>query len=289
MSSVIFRHAAVRDLAWAGFAPQLIKTADIQGAGLDFSDFWRSLLPLLDADPAPLTEFLEQRESGRLGLYYEALWQFLLTHDPDIELIAHNYPVRDGGQTVGEFDCLYWSRRERRHIHLELAVKFYLGVPDRHIWLGPGRRDRLDQKLVRLVGHQSRLSDHPAAREALATLGIDHCERRIDIKGYLFAPPVGMAPPAGYNPQSPLQRWYSLSEFKELPALDPDWTGWQKIPRRRWLSPFAVDRGELRSVDELLAMLQQRLEDSGRPVQIAACDEDGRERYRCFVTPDHWP
>ncbi len=289
MQARIFSHACVRDLAWAAFSPALLVGPDFRGVGLRYPGFWEARLVELDADPGPLQEFLGDAAEGRLGLYYERLWQYLLEQDPDIDLLAHNLPVRDGNRTVGEFDCLLWSESEGVHIHLELAVKFYLGQPESGTWLGPDRRDRLDIKLERLLGHQAQLARHAAAEEPLEALGIGDCESRIALRGYLFTPAAGMSPPDQFNPELALQRWYPLTDFLALPALPAEWAGWQKIPRRRWLSPFHAGDGKLRDPDALAQWLQDRMAGSARPAQLAACDADGIEQFRCFVTPDGWP
>lgn len=279
----------VRDLAWAGFSPLLIRGPGLQGAGLELNEFWRQQLDRLDADSSGLRDFLGDTPGGRLGLYYERLWQYLLRHDPDSELLAHNLRVQDGHRTVGEFDCIYWCRRREAHVHLELAVKFYLGVPGSPLWLGPGQRDRLDQKLHHLTARQSRLGEHPAARDTLRKLGVEQWLSVVDIKGYLFAPQPSTAPPEYHNPDNPLRSWYRLSEFLQLDASPgSDWS-WQKIPRRRWLSAHCVEDGHERSEKELLELLEAQLVRGGRPLQLAACGPDGREQRRCFVTPDDWP
>lgn len=289
MPARIFKHACVRDLAWAGFSAPIILGPRVTGSGLKYSRFWQSHLQALDADPSTLLEFIGDAADGRLGIYYERLWHYLLQQDPDIELLAHNLPVRENGRTIGEFDCLYWSRAHNAHIHLELAVKFYLGVPDREYWLGPGGRDRLDRKLGHLTSTQGRLATQPAASEPLRKLGIESCISLIDIKGYLFVPACGMPPPVGHNPDNPLQRWYTLAEFAALEALPGHWVGWQKIPRHRWLSTHVASEGRLCDAEALALWLSERLCTGARPVQLAACDEDGVERYRCFVTPNGWP
>ncbi len=288
MPGRFYANPFVRDLAWAGFSPLLMRGAGLAGAGLESQAFWRSRLRQLDADPSTLYEFLGNTPNGRLGLYYERLWHYLLKHDPDTDLLANNLPVRDGHRTVGEFDCLYWCRRRERHVHLELAVKFYLGVPDLGLWFGPGRHDRLDRKLHRLVTHQSRLARHPAAGPALRELGITECISAVDIKGYLFAPPAGMPAPDHHNPDNPLQTWYTLSQFSTLDPLPDGWRGWQEIPRHRWLSPHRVSDGCEYDSQEMRELLGRRLQPGGRPIQLAACDPDGREHRRCFVTPDDW-
>ncbi|MEP5766508.1 MAG: DUF1853 family protein [Halieaceae bacterium] len=289
MPKQIYIHSCVRDLAWAGFSPLLIKTHRMSGAGLPWTAYWAQKLKELDQDPAPLLEHLDKAQSNRLGIYYESLWHYLLQEDPDTELLAHNLPIRDESQTIGEFDCLFYCLRRKIHVHLELAVKFYLGVASDNIWLGPGRQDRLDLKLERLLQHQSQLGQHPAAREPLLALGIQSYESRIDLKGYLFSPGEGMSTPQGYNPENPLQHWHSIDQFLALPPLPQDWIGWQKIPRKRWLSPFLANEGKPEHWDSLSAALEQRFVSGKRPVQVAACDDAGVEQYRCFVTGPNWP
>lgn len=289
MPARIFKHACVKDLAWAGFSPPMILGPRIAGSGFQWSAFWQQHLEALDSEPSPLLDFLGDAPTRRLGIYYERLWHYLLQQDPAVELLAHNLPVRDGDRTIGEFDCLYWSAARNTHVHLELAVKFYLGVPDRACWLGPGGRDRLDKKLEHMTSRQGQLANHPAAREPLRALGIESCESLIDIKGYLFAPAAGMHAPAGHNPENPLRHWYTLAQFTALEPLPRHWVGWQKIPRRRWLSPYLAGEGRLRDANAMARWLEERLDGGGRPALLAACDADGIERNRCFVAPNTWP
>ncbi|MEM0955549.1 MAG: DUF1853 family protein [Pseudomonadota bacterium] len=286
MQAAKFKHPVVRDLAWAGFSEPLLHCANYPPAGLTFSPFWERHLAALDQDPASLLAFLGERASGRLGLYYERLWQYLLEHDPDIELIGHNVPVRDKHKTAGEFDCLYRCLRSNTHIHLELAVKFYLGVHSENAWLGPNVRDRLDRKVDHLTSRQIRLGEHPASRDVLAALGIHACEQRIDMKGYLFAPAAGMPAPEGFNVKNALQHWLPVGAFD--PAA-PGHYQWYVLPRARWLGPYRATPEDAISKAELLTVVRSELQRTKRPLQLVACDEDGYERKRCFVTPDDWP
>ncbi|CAM5307721.1 hypothetical protein SSTU70S_03703 [Stutzerimonas stutzeri] len=110
-----------------------------------------------DRDPSALHGWLASRSIRRLGLYYERLWQFVLCQVPDVELLAANLPIRQAGHTLGELDLLLRAA-EGVH-HLELAVKFYLGLDQteghRHDhWFGPGSLDRLDLKLAHLRKHR---------------------------------------------------------------------------------------------------------------------------------------
>ena len=208
----------VRDLAWACFGPDLL--AENQRPGwpadghLPLSEARADRLRQLDRAPSPLLSFLGQRSGGRLGLYFEALWHFFLARDPDVELLAHNLPVKDATRTIGEFDLLYRDLPRERCVHLELAVKYYLGAPGSDQWIGPNQADRLDLKLDRLLQHQTRLGQHPAARPQLERLGIDGLERHWVLSGALFASRDGATTfPKGI--QSVPGHWFSPSVFLE--------------------------------------------------------------------------
>jgi hypothetical protein len=284
-----FRHPQVRDLAWAGFSPPLLLNSDLRGAGLHWTHAWEQRLIDLDRDPAPLLDFIGDACSGRLGIYYERLWHYLLQEDENCDPVVHNLPVRAEGRTVGEFDCLYYCLKRRQHVHLELAVKLYLGVPERDYWLGPGCKDRLDLKLDHLLGKQIQLGTRDAARPVLMEYGIDHLATAVDIKGYLFNASRPLELPESYNPAVPMQHWYCLEDFVRLPQLPSAWLGWFRLPRHHWLAPHLHKTGE----DTELGLPEEEIRDhfhrTGRPLLLAACDHRGEEQRRCFVTPLGWP
>jgi hypothetical protein len=273
-----------------------MSAAAMNGPRLD-PQFWQSTLRNLEREPEPLLTHLGNAGGGRLGLYFERLWHFLLQHDPHTQLLAHNLPIRENGRTLGEFDCLYYCYQRQQPIHLELAVKFYLAVPGHDYWLGPGGRDRLDIKLEHLLQRQMKLSQVPAARTPLAALGVTTpcCEALI--KGYLFAPYPGYTAPPLYHPQNQLSLWYTLPEFAARTASTPsanhsaDSTvaGWLRLPRARWLSPYQGDNARLCDAAEIQRELEQHFQQSAQPALVAACNADASEQWRCFVTPAAWP
>ena len=73
---------------------------------------------------------LQQNPPHRLGIYYERLWQTTFEHYPDLQLTAKNIRVSKDRRTLGEMDFIYYCQQRQRHVHLETAVKFYLGIPD---------------------------------------------------------------------------------------------------------------------------------------------------------------
>jgi hypothetical protein len=289
---------AVRDLAWACFSPPLLLSSQLPGADKPVGNCQLRLTPAregrlreLDAEPGPLLAHLQSSGHSRLGLYFEALWHFFLETDPDTELLAHNLPVRAGGRTLGEFDIIYLCMHSGRHFHLELAVKFYLGLPHSDIWLGPGQRDRLDRKIDHLTGRQIRLGENPQARAQLRGLGVETLHRQIEVKGYLFQPESGSsALPAGFNPALPLSTWYPLDRFRALAHATPADTRWQLLPRQRWLSPPVPGNppGPAAAAD-LPAQLRAKYTAGRGPQQLARRAENGGDAERCFVTPQSWP
>ena len=306
MSAFPYRTQAVRDLAWACFSPTLLDSRQLADDGENVADCGLALTPArlqwltqLDHEPGPLLEHLSRKPNKRLGIYFERLWHFFLEQDPGTELLAHNLAVRDHGRTLGEFDVIYWCHQRRRHYHLELAVKFYLGRRQQinsepasrwREWLGPNSRDRLDLKLDQLLQRQIRLGTHPLAREQLAALGIPDVAQEIVIKGYLFNS-LGdpLPPPFGYNARCPMRHWLPLEELRvQLRKLPPE--RYMELSKERWLAPVLVnDEDELLSRSALDERLQSQFTSNSRARLVAGVDRAGLEQCRFFVTANDWP
>ena len=280
----------VRDLAWACFSPallhcsQVVTDSSLQDCHFPLNAWRLCWLQELDGEPEPLLQHLSGNRHNRLGLYFEALWQFFLEQDPDVELLAHNLPVRDGGNTLGEFDLIYFCHQRDRHVHLELALKFYLCAADSqgsawNHWLGPNSRDRLDLKLERLLEHQTRLAEIPEARRQLAGLGIVEPLREVHIKGRLYRHfRHEVKPPPGYNRALPLQQWAHLHSAGEAAGSSET----RLLAREQWLAPLG--RQSARCTGPMPPPAQQH-----EPRQLARMDKRGRECGRIFLVPDHWP
>ena len=297
----------MRDLAWTCFSAPLVHIGQLAGAKGTISAYVPQFthdrqrrLEQLDEDPTALLQHLSVRPTHRLGVYFEQLWHFFLQQDPETELIAHNLAVHDGGRTIGEFDCIVYDKQSRCHVHLELAVKFFLGVQqpatDKPIagsalhWLGPDKKDRLATKLDQLLLRQIMLSDAPAAKSILHELGIADITRRIALKGYLFQPVRDPLPvPPGYNAACPLSCWVTLNQLQHHCATSGANT-FAILPKRRWLSPAQCDTSaEKLHRHELNVAVAQKLGADDYPLLVAALDGSGKESSRFFVTQPDWP
>ncbi|MBA1202158.1 DUF1853 family protein [Pseudomonas capeferrum] len=296
------RQSAVRDLAWVIISAPLLRHPSCSQrhplAGSAWADDPERLsrwLLELDRQSEPLLTWLARITSHRLGLYYEGLWQFALSQAPDVELLAANLAIRNGGHTLGELDLLV---RDRDGVHhLELAIKLYLGPPhgggrNPARWLGPGCHDRLDLKLGHLMTHQLPMSSHAQAREALAGLGIDKVQASLWLGGFLFYPWPGDAEtPADAHPGHLRGRWLHRRDWPRYRAECPPGV-WQHLPRHAWLAParFEADQCWTQGcLDEWLLSLPP-LAPAKLLVRLERDATDAwQEAERLFLVADSWP
>jgi hypothetical protein len=306
MSIYPYRTQQLRDLAWACFSPPLLHTQQLAKVEESVSNCALALTPgrctwleSLDRDPTRLLQHLAQRPTGRLGLYFEQLWHFFLDEDPAVELLTHNLPVRHQGKTLGEFDIIYHCKQRQKNIHLELAVKYFLGYEQpgqgdpntpRQAWIGPNARDRLDLKVDHLLLRQIKLGLTAPAIELLGDLGISDLQQEVEVKGYLFNSLANPLPaPHGFNEDCQMQQWLPVTALGDYLQQSSAST-YRVLPRALWLSPAMGQVTEEHvTASELLLHLEQHFGAHNRPQLIAALDSKGQENRRFFVTGAQWP
>ena len=309
-------HPLVRDLAWLLLAPDLIVTPcpgrPSRGElGLGDDDRLAAWLKTLEVAPERLEAFLAPALTGRMGLYHERLWQFLLDTAPNTRLLAHNLRIHQGKRTLGELDLLYCRRDDPRPVHLEVAIKFYLGLPQgpgepdsQARWIGPGGADSLAVKREHLHRHQLRLTASPEARETLAPWwsppssvqegsvfeqegSMPSMTVRLAIPGVLFHPWHAPLPPPCEAATDYLRgQWVTAGDWPRLRDGLPPGTLGARLNKPHWLAP--PRREALLSLRDLDAQLVQHLNVSDAPVQLALWQEE-KGWQRLFVVADDWP
>ena len=300
-------HPAVCDLAYSCFSPDLISDypriddniAPSQ-CRIALTAHRQAWLHHLDRHPEPLLAALKQLNSHRLGLYFEALWQFFIREDDQLELIANNVPVRSGKQTLGEFDVIYRDLDTAQFVHLELTYKFYLQEPGQahpaidghyHHWLGPNTGDRLDLRLARLLQHQIRLTDTEHGRLLWQELtGESQCEHReIAFKGRVFYTDPSKNH-TQFNPHHLAGSRQNLSAISSTLAATPE-SRWVVLNKTQWIRPIKKTHCTVPAL-ELKQYLHSHFCNSNSPLLVARlrADNDGLgETERCFITSDYWP
>ncbi|CAA6827798.1 MAG: Unknown protein, partial [uncultured Thiotrichaceae bacterium] len=147
----------------------------------------------------------------------------------NIELLHRNTQIRDENlHTLGEADFIFRYLPTDKIIHLEVAIKFYMGTGDIQNmanWYGPGLRDKLIEKFEHLVTHQTQLSrKHPA----LMPEKID--ESWCLLKGRMFYEDLNAPTPTFFADNHPRGQWQMENHWKNstpakqyLPLNKSDW------------------------------------------------------------------
>jgi hypothetical protein len=305
-----WQHPLVRDLAWLIDAPDLLHLDDAQRPsleelGLDDPQIRQRFLSQLDTRPEPLEPQFGEAFDHRLGLYHERLWQRLLALAPGTRLLAHNLPVIEAQRTLGELDLLYTCRKSGLPIHLEVTIKYYLGLPDgpgepddQARWIGPGGMDSLAIKRAHLQKHQLPMANTPQARDALAShLGIcppGRLLQRLAMPGVLFYPLDRTLPaPRQANPRHLKGQWLHWRNWQRLTDRLPRGMHGAWLSRPHWLAlpPFE----QLVPLARLSHQLANHFATETAPVQLALRYPDGypagipHSWLRFFVVANDWP
>ncbi|WNK20590.1 DUF1853 family protein [Halomonas piscis] len=298
---------ALRDLAWLCRAPDLVTLAGYPGRpdgdalGLATSAALSGWLA--QQTPRAGEAQWSRLRLARLGHYHERLWHYLLDHAPQTRLLAHGVRVAERRHTLGEMDMIYRTRRDPTPIHLEVAIKFYLGLPEgpgaaagQSRWIGPGGFDSLALKSSHMARRQLAFSATPAARRALrhwlaprdAGEALTPPGAQFAMPGVLFYPFHATLPaPAGSTPEHYRGLWCYARDWPALAATLPPSALGTRLPKPCWLAPppFASFVPLRQAADAALARLQKA------PVaqQLMLYLPPGGETRRVFIVPDDWP
>lgn len=286
----------VRQLAWACFGPSLIQQwpVNISKRINPLSPWACGWLIQLDQDPKPLLHYLKTLRNARLGFLFEAYWQFYLQQNPQTRLLASNHQIHQQGQTLGAFDLLFINEQEQA-VHLELALKFYLGVSgstsyqssNMGYWLGPSQHDSLASKYRHLSQQQLQLGQHPAAIEYLQELGIRQPPaKQAWMQGVLFQP---LGPKLQRNKvisaSADYGLWCHLNQLQAWLEAQPDDLTSYPLKPSHWLAP-APDKQYGLDIEQTLSYCADKL--ARYPQAIYLHISQAEQQYPLFVCPDGW-
>jgi len=296
----------LRDLLWLLETPDLITSSFAGKPALEFlgwkPDEMSGWLSALENKLTHLEARLAASGHQRLGMYHESLWQLLLEQAPAIQLLGHHLPIREGKGTLGELDFLYFHRPTHRVYHLEVAIKYYLGLPegpgqsqDLCRWIGPAGLDSLAVKVAHTEQKQLPLSDQPLARQQLDHLicspqtkeqeAIIH--KQLAIPGVLFYP-WHASMPAPQRASKDHQRgwWLHFPDWPDFLASFGEEVRGKPLGKPHWLaSPLET---ELMTTQELEAFLQAHFKERGWPLQLALFSSS-QGWQRVFLVKSQWP
>lgn len=253
---------AVRDLASLLTAPPLWQSGcELSVRELLGERGFRYLLAL-DADPAPLTDYLAQRApfGHRLGIYAEELLAFWFANAPHAKLLAHNLTVSGSdGNTQGAADFV--ARLNGKPYHIELTCKYYGGNQVQNL-RGLNPKDTLTDKAAKLV-QQSQLLHTLQGKATLTAQGLSENPFPVSIvRGIGFFPQGFNAFEPPLNPYG--WRGIYIQDWAEY-TFERQEARYHLLDRMAYLAPARVaetetlNETEIRRIDQgLIAVLECR-------------------------------
>lgn len=301
----------LRDLAWLIATPDLVELPPpipcagrptIEELGLE-----HTLLPWLRQLGRPPLAALNGSRAMRMGHYHERLWHTLLDHAPNTRLLARNVRISRQRNTLGELDMLYRTCDNPAPVHLEVAIKFYLGLPEgpgaptsQSRWIGPGGLDSLALKCAHLRRHQLPLSTTVLALETLAhwlaPRDIGAADRRLDelltqrlaMPGILYYPwHATMPAPEGATADHRRGTWCYCRDWPALAACSTEKPEIAWLEKPHWLAP--PPRSAFRPAAEQLPAISAKVHTWQSPQQVMLYYVDEQRYERLFLVPDGWP
>lgn len=313
-----YKDPQVRALVWSLISPGLVVGSEEGDFSACVSQDWcrqiyeqlRFYFKQLDRDSSPLIDYLQQQNSWRLGIRFEAYWTFILEQLKQRGELLHyasHLQIQDQiKQTKGEIDFIYLDKQQQLN-HLEIAVKFYLLKPDEFGYerlVGPNGGDWYERKLLHLFKKQLPLSATEDAKEKIAqTFDLTPeqacCQRHGIMKGMIFFPVTGEGELNDHEKQSinPLcltGLWATLDNWH---LADPGQLGrWVVLEKLNWIVPqiyYSVD-DKMYTGKEMAYKLKIHFHATRRSILIARLeyDEERRlwlEKQRLMVVDKYGP
>ncbi len=195
----------------------LLSTPSIVEYGNGFKLFKPEFNPEFRSDNFPsITDKLV------FGKRMERLFSHYISQSDRYSLLAENLQLIKDKVTIGELDFLIKDNELEQTIHLEIACKFYIyrpGLsPDKMAcWIGPNKKDKLVDKLLKLRDRQFPLLQHTVTQQALKALNISHntIQQQLFLPGILFLPKGYNDDSGNVNPKAINGYWLTIEQFKK--------------------------------------------------------------------------
>lgn len=282
----IFQHDVVNDLAFAIFSDMFLHPNT--NFAITLTDERLAWLHQLDNNPESIQLNVA---SKRLGHYYEALWGYFLQEDNNFTVKAQQLQINSDGKTYGEFDFVVFEHSLQQHLHIEIAIKFYLysqqyledSPKNPNCWLGPNSQDNLGKKQNHMQSQQQQLSQLPQAKKQLAALGIEQVTPVMSLKGFLFS--QGQTLPKNVPNGTAMQPYYFADNCQQAFTKTC-----YLLPKHRWLSQVHQQS----SITPIrFEALQQAIKDWPSPKLLCHGHINSQgmliENQRFFICPTTWP
>lgn len=227
----------------------------------------------------------ELQKHDYLGKRMEFFFQQWIKSSPRYDLLAHSIQLIKDKQTLGELDFLVEEIETKQIIHIELVYKCYLWDPKlsknlQEALAGPNYKDFFHWKQEKLVHQQFPLLHQEITQKSLKNLfpwiDVDKIQQQTCFKAQVFVPENKIPDEAWFNSDCIVGNWYKLEEFKAK-----NWEGCQFHIPYKFLWPCLLNEVEWISFDELLPLVEERLNNRRAPM-LWIKDNEGKLK-KCFV------
>ncbi|GEM_PF-2740113 len=237
----------------------------------------------------------------KLGHLYEDALELLFRSSIEFKQVCKGVQVienlphpQKGNRTLGEFDYLL-QRQDGRWLHVELAVKFYLGTStvkaestdNSYLWPGPDARDAWERKHQHMINCQFSLAKQSASQQVLQEIcGTTDIQSQHLIYGCLFDRYNSTEPQTAVDTSPTAHRGYWMHSHELPNSALAQQQSLYIIPKQLWpCVPTAELCQVLKSSNQqtTLAAIQTKIQQQQRCVMIT----DGIERY--FIAPNYYP
>lgn len=278
------------DLKWVVKSPGLLAIAPQQVSWSLLADNYFSncaeWLVEIEKNPAILIAFFSSEQQFILGKYFEKLLHFIFKYYDGFSLITVGLQVEKNSRTIGEIDFIYRDLTHHKTIHLEVAVKYYMGYCSsaKHtMWIGPNGMDSLEGKIKKF---STQLSMAGFA-DQLKDFNPSTFERKVLLKGYLFKHIGSKLMPHFYNQDVLTGRWLYISELGKIIVAKCKYI---ILPKWYWLGFYFDHNLEIFTGNEIMEAVSAEIESVGKGILLAKLEGTSNKiETKYMIVPNHWP
>lgn len=299
------KNKLLEDFYWAFFAPEIIiKNAPVtplikKNTHFSMNNLCAGSYILTKKEEDLLHQFVENHDTHLIGKYFEVLFEFGLRISPEIEIIAANEQISDpAGNTLGEVDYIFKTKKTNQFYHLEIAGKFYIShqnKSDLNTFFGPNPNDTLAGKINHFENVQTKILNTPAGQNYLAKNNFPQSIQSCYLmKGYLFYHykhflEKSFAIPPSTNPNHLKGWWVKNTEINLINNSDIHYL---ILQRDEWMKTMPRSKEDLLSFDYLKEKVLLYFGDNNYPILISRFRADNgcyTETDRGFIVSEIWP
>jgi hypothetical protein len=239
-----------------------------------------------EKNPEELIAFFNSEQQFILGKYFEKHIHFIFKFFDQFSLIMMGLQVEKENRTIGEIDFIYQELASNKTIHLEVAVKYYMGYRSsaKHtMWIGPNGMDNLANKIQKFT-KQLTMSGFA---DQLAVLNPSSFKKKVLLKGYFFNHIKTRVLPHFHNQYVQTGEWLFISELNQIINLNRKYI---IVPKQYWLG-FYLDRNlKIIKGNYIIEAAGTEIKRVGKGILLAELNEaEDLIKNKFMVVPDYWP